>query len=468
MTFNGVRKCYVKVLRGRERPPWAPVERELTEVLGHPGAYLSNTKVKPRIITVPILIQGNDFSDLQKLKEDIADWLVTVKPQELIFDDEPDRIYYAVVEGSLNLNEIVRVGYGAITFICPNPYKYGLEKTKPINGQPIQINGTAPTDPIFSITLKAPTTYLAVSDGEKINMIGNPMSVDDTPKERFTRRLWSQADSTVGWTVPGAVEGGAVSGEMDTDGYRFYAKNYGSGPGWHGPARVTSLPEILTDFQVDALVELHNKSSSWGKIIVSGLDQAGNVVFSMSMGDAYSTPRALGQVRAGPQGLPHNIISHVGEPPAWNNFEGLLRVGRNKNTWFAYISRFDMRTGKYDTGMYNKWPDRGNIYTAKLAQIQVQIVSYGGRTPALAYLQDVKVFRINDLTPDEIPYIGVKDDVFEFDHKNDVIYRNGEIITKEKAFIGDYFSLDPGVNYVVAEPIEAIESAEVRWPDRWR
>src|SRR5690606_39083024 len=104
------------------------------------------------------------------------------------------------------------------------------------------------------------------------------------------------------WTTPASVEGGAVSGTMATDGFKFYASNYGTGTSWHGPAIKRSLPEVLTDFRVDALVELFNDTSKWGKIIISGLDQANNVVFSMSMGDAYSTPQALGQVRAGNQG----------------------------------------------------------------------------------------------------------------------------------------------------------------------
>lgn len=465
LSFNGIRKEWITVLRLR-KPYWATRKRNILTSPGKPGGHLTSTDISPLVIPVRIEIQGNSESDYHNKSDEFVQWLDMDEPAPLIFDRYPNRTYYAVVDGNLDPLEIVSIGFVDVIFVCPDPFSYGPEQASPLNGSPILVNGTAPTDPNFTVTLKEPTTFLAISNGDKMNLVGNPLSVEDSPAQRLTRRYWSEADSLIGWTAPSSVEGGAVSGTMATDGFKFYASDYGTGTAWHGPARKASLPEILTNFQVDALVELHN-NDGWGKVIISGLDQANNVVFSMSMGDAYSTPQALGIVRAGNQGAGHNIISHIGNPPVWNNFQGLLRIGRNENSWYAYISRFNMRTGKYDTGMFKTWEDKENVYTRELSQIQVQIVSYGSRTPAVARLEDIKVYRINDLTPDEIPYIGVKDDVFEFDHKNDVIYRNGEIITKEKSFIGEYFELTPGYNTLVAEPVDAIESAEVKWRDKY-
>lgn len=469
ITFNGITKPYLYLLRGSERPAWAPIENQIIDVPGRPGGYISESKVQVRRLNLAVGLKVPIGMNLEQLKEEMAAWLITDNEAELVISDEPNRNYYAKIEGTFDPENLVRFGTGVLTFICPDPYKYGPEQTKDITTNPmINVQGTAPTGPILTVTLKAPTAYLAISNGEQMNLVGNPVSVDETPVERYTRRYWSQADSLVGWTAPASVEGGAVSGTMATDGFKFSASNYGTGSGWHGPAMKRSLPEILTDFRVDALVELFNDTSKWGKIIISGLDQANNVVFSMSLGDAYSTPQALGQVRAGNQGAGHNIISHIGQPPVWNNFVGLLRIGRIKNTWFAYISRFDMRTGKYDAGMYKEWADNEKIFTRTLAQIQIQMVSYGTRTPAISKLEDIKVFRINDLTPTQIPLIGVEGDVIEFDHVNDIIRRNGEDITKEKAFIGEYFSLNPGENYIVMDPVDVIQSAEVRWRDKWR
>ena len=46
------------------------------------------------------------MTDLQKLKEDLADWLYTEQPAELIFDDELDRAYLALIDGSVDLDEM--------------------------------------------------------------------------------------------------------------------------------------------------------------------------------------------------------------------------------------------------------------------------------------------------------------------------------------------------------------------------
>ncbi|WP_179864255.1 distal tail protein Dit, partial [Bacillus cereus] len=48
---------------------------------------------------------------------------------ELIFDDELDRTYLALIDGSIDLEELVNRGKGVITFVCPMPYKLGPTKT---------------------------------------------------------------------------------------------------------------------------------------------------------------------------------------------------------------------------------------------------------------------------------------------------------------------------------------------------
>src|SRR5690606_15095313 len=143
------------------------------------GAHLSITQAQVREITVPVFIKADDISDLQKIKEDLADWLIHDEPKELIFKDEPDRTYFAVVDGSLDLDELVRWGEGVITFICPDPYKYGPEKVYQTDQDTfiIENEGTAPTKPIFELTAKEPVTFAMVSDGERYNMIGRPTNV---------------------------------------------------------------------------------------------------------------------------------------------------------------------------------------------------------------------------------------------------------------------------------------------------
>ncbi|MFH7125845.1 distal tail protein Dit [Klebsiella pneumoniae] len=64
------------MLVGRKRPSWAPVKRRLVRVPHRAGALLLNTETEERRIDVPLVIKAKkDMADLQKLKEDLADWL---------------------------------------------------------------------------------------------------------------------------------------------------------------------------------------------------------------------------------------------------------------------------------------------------------------------------------------------------------------------------------------------------------
>ncbi|NUJ19277.1 hypothetical protein FKN04_22350 [Bacillus glycinifermentans] len=125
--FNGITKDFVYATVETQRPMWATIERDFLTIPGRPGSYLRKTNVKARTIPVTFVIKGVD--DMQKAKEEIADWLITDKPAPLVFPDEPDRTYYAVVDGDGIPDELFKFGKATINFVCPDPYKYGKESS---------------------------------------------------------------------------------------------------------------------------------------------------------------------------------------------------------------------------------------------------------------------------------------------------------------------------------------------------
>lgn len=108
------------MLRGRNRPVWSA----RTHNIDH-RYRLRKTKTESRIITVPILIMHNGFSDLQRKKEDLAQWLVHDKPKMLEFTDDPNRHYMALVNNEMIHEESYHWAEGEIEFICPMPFKLG-------------------------------------------------------------------------------------------------------------------------------------------------------------------------------------------------------------------------------------------------------------------------------------------------------------------------------------------------------
>ncbi|WP_142320705.1 distal tail protein Dit, partial [Bacillus cereus] len=145
-------------------------------------AFFMNTETQERRIDVPIVITAKkDMADLQKIKEDLAEWLYTEQPTELIFDDELDRTYLALIDGSIDLEELVNRGKGVITFICPMPYKLGPAKTVEFQANErglaanVQNKGSVESNPIIEVEVKNPSTFLDVWNGNNYFRIGWPL-----------------------------------------------------------------------------------------------------------------------------------------------------------------------------------------------------------------------------------------------------------------------------------------------------
>lgn len=175
-TFDGVRKDYIYCddEKGKRRSTFAPITRNFVTTPGRPGAMLRSTDTQIRVIQQPIFFKGNTEEELPKLEEEIAGWLLTKEVAPLIFDGEPDRTYYAVIDGSLDIDELMAVGEGTINFICPDPYKYGTEVTVPAN-LPIINEGTAETWPIIMVTFTGVASDFTIShqNGKFVRAIYN-------------------------------------------------------------------------------------------------------------------------------------------------------------------------------------------------------------------------------------------------------------------------------------------------------
>ncbi|MEB9782174.1 phage tail family protein, partial [Bacillus cereus] len=89
--FNGERKSYIHIERGWNPPTWAPLRRNFLKTPGYPGARLLSTDTETRPLSVPVGIIVPNGTNLETLKEEIAEWLITENPAELIFDVMPDR-----------------------------------------------------------------------------------------------------------------------------------------------------------------------------------------------------------------------------------------------------------------------------------------------------------------------------------------------------------------------------------------
>lgn len=466
MTFRGIRKDYATVLRGRKRPTWAAVERNIMEVSGFAGGHLSETKTKPRIITVPILIKGHNFSNLQKLKEDLASWLITDKPEPLIFDDEIDRVYYAIVDGSLDLDEIVRWGKGEITFLCPNPYKYGIEETTQLindpnsdDANPTVINvGTVPTQPIFRAQILKDTTYLAIMNQDEYIAVGQPADPESVVVERHTKLINDAMGSTTGWGQTDTITDGYVRGEIEADGIRFFPRNFGTAVAplrWQGPALKKSIPGgPVKNFQMNALIRNENIGYETGMVEVYLLNAANEQIARIHIADSWEGIANInGRVQLGTPGKDARFVWITNAPnknPDWANFEGIMTLQREDNVWRLYFAI--SKDGKRIHEITKIYTDRDGIATDDIAQVQIAFRKWPNTVHTRMSIYHLNFWEINDVDEPQIPIIAQAGDEVIIDHIKQNITINGESLMEYKDLASSFFSIPPGESQLLSYP----------------
>ncbi|TNO99974.1 phage tail family protein [Bacillus cereus] len=486
-SFNGKRNPNVIPLQGKKRPAWAPLDHMFLEVSHYPGGRLLRTQTKMRKILVPIALLYDSAEEAEKLKEEIADWLVTDQPCELIFDDEKDRTFLAVVDETLDLDQLVDLGEGTLTFICPMPYKLGKEQTvdfkKDVSGlvANVQNKGTVHSNPIIEIDITKPNTFLDVWFGEtSLNnrdyfRIGMPLKTVEKPVERNQRLIWDEMATTVGWSKVSSMEDGEPVGEMKSDKYQFYCSDFGTaGKGWHGAAVKKSIPGgPVQDFIMQAYVTCKSKKiNEMGRVEIAILDENSKVLSKIAMNDLFwQAEQNFGTMVIGYDNKPGKIglIYESGDyPNTWNQYFGRLWIARTGNVWEAYISKFLPGTEKDDSERFARWTDEKNYHMEKAAQIQISIMQFQDVPPVEAMsVSDLKFWKVNLNTKNTPPYIVDVGDKVVIDTENSHVTIEGKNAINIKDIFSNFPVINRGTNKLEIMPSD-IGTARVKYRERFR
>lgn len=480
-TFNNQRKEYIQIEKGWSPPTWAPLKRNFLKTPGYPGARLLGTDTDPRPLPVPVGIIVPDRTDLETLKEEIADWLITEQPAELVFDVKPDRTYIAVIDEDFNIDDFVSLGKGTLKFICPMPYKLGpnrnidfrLEGSRLITN--ISNNGSKYSDPKFTIKVENPSTFIDISRKKEEETqhfrMGYPVSVEERTVEKEQLVMHDEMKTMVGWTQTGPnTDEGENTGTLKSDGDRFVIDNFGAGSKWHGGVARKSLKEPLQDFTIEAIVECWNQNSahSMGRVEIYLLDVNSDIIAKLTMAEVHlNVASNYGEIRAGKIKEGHHIISTTGDSPwTWNDFFGRLRLTRVGNFWAADIARI-LPGGVYDSESYREYFDVEEKYSKnQLAQVMVHIGGWQEVKRLNASVNDIKVWKFNKTTTLEAPYIVRKGDVVEIDTTDASIKINGKDAIYTKDLFGDFINIEKGMNQIEIFPSD-IGQVEVAYRERY-
>ncbi|MDM5434375.1 phage tail family protein [Bacillus hominis] len=491
-TFNNQRKDFIQIEKGWKRPTWAPLKRNFLSVPGYPGARLLNTQTDIRVLLITVGIIVPDGGDLELLKEEIADWLITEQPVELVFDVTPDRTYMAVIDEEFDPEEFVTLGKGTLKFVCPMPYKLGEVQTHTFTQNwSTEITsyftnkGSVEAPPIIEIDVTKPSTFLDVWFGKypldrNYFRIGYPLTVEESTVQERERVLWDEMSSVVGWTpVTGQVEEMKGTGELKVkDGTAIYCPYYGEEDtkGFHGGISKKSIPGgPIQDFEMEARVHLQSKNiDQMGRVEVLLLDEASNVVARINMNDLYwdaeITKAHMKVGNSGTQNSNRKLVDTSGEHPnTFNNFYGRLRIARRGKEWSVYVAKFRDGTEIDDASLVERWIDEtGNPMTErKVAQVMIAICRYDRNTPVYTMqIDDLKIWKINKVPSNTKPYIFDTGDKVIIDTERSLVTINGKDAINIKDIFSEFPKIIRGDNRIDIMPPDV--TATISYRERYR
>ncbi|KIL45767.1 distal tail protein Dit [Jeotgalibacillus soli] len=471
--FNGVdlsQFFYIKSDNGRAI---YGREVELFSVPSRPGALIKGVKYPPRTITMEVLFACDSAEELRKKLEDLNDILSLEEPAPLIFHDEYDRTYYAISERVTEGYEWNGFHVTTITFICPDPHKYGHEnKENFVNGlATVRNNGYREAAPVFEIEVLEDITYMDIICSDAYMRIGEPVTVEQTPIQREEVVMNYKADNTTGWTTGTDVDGGVPAGNFQTNGFSLNVQSYGTGSTWHGPTIKTSVPQApLQDFIAEFLLGFPSTS----------YDKRSRVEYYL-LNDLSDAIAKVAMKRIGNEGLGNTVEIRLGggldteflyvgkgegAGTAWADFRGIMRIGRIGNEWFFYVAKFHPETGAHVNRMYRTYTDAELRFTGNLSQIQLHAGQTGTVPTEAVNIDDVLIKRVNTVTDNQVPYIAYAGDIIQIDMRDSSIKINGEYRSDLKDFGASFFMLPKGKTDLVLEPSTKL-SGKVTFRERF-
>ncbi|WBO90829.1 phage tail family protein [Bacillus tropicus] len=489
-TFNNERKEYIQIEKGWSPPTWAPLKRNFLKVPGYPGARLLNTDTEPRPLLVPVGIIVPDGADLETLKEEIADWLITDQAAELTFDTKPNRTYIAVIDEDFDIDDFVTLGKGTLKFICPMPYKLGKVQTHTFTQSwSTEITsyftnkGSVEAPALIEMTVKKPSTFLDVWFGKYPSernyfRIGYPLTVEESTVQERERVLWDEMASPIGWTpVTGQVEEMKGTGTFKSrNGYALYCEDYGQEKGFHGAIAKKSIPGgPLQDFEIETWVTLKSKSiGEMGRVEVLLLDEASNIVARINMNDLYADAEITrSYMRVGKNGTPNSIRKLVdtsgGYTTTFNQFRGRLRIARRGKQWSVYVAKFINGTETDGASLVERWNDEtGNPMTErKIAQVMIAICKWDNYQPVNEIqIDDLKIWKVNKVPSNTKPYIFDAGDKVIIDTERSLVTINGKDAINIKDIFSEFPKIIRGDNRIDIMPPDV--TATISYRERYR
>ncbi|RIN44319.1 distal tail protein Dit [Staphylococcus simulans] len=482
-SFNGIRKNYCNYMDydagwGQTR------ELEINEVRGRPGGVLSNIKEEPREIEVSVLVDATyNTQTLYELADDFISWLTTDEPKELIFDREPDKVYYAILSSRIDTEEFVTFGKATVKFTCVDPYKYSVKtfENKAISDQ-VSIANTGNTDTPILVKARAlqPSSYFMVTkNDEDYFMIGDD-NVNKVYKDYSPSIYSSEITNMLGWNKQTSIDftdnytGGSVGGtfkQSDTKDSVLLDTESITGNGWHGALYKRSFTKSAQDFRTTVRFIIGHKNKGAVRASQYIYDTDNRVIASLGYVNPSPTQN-IGRIIVtlfNQNGDQTKIYEYHNKPNTYtmNDFViyiELIRVG----------NEFTIKTWKYTDQKQrivfdnhkSTYTDKGNFYQRPVSAVSIYSAKYGNNKTFPLFIAGTFNHELLPKPVDANDLIIKQGDEVLIDMAGKSVLVNEELFLSEKTFGSDFFNIEKGVSELLIYPTGVFDTTVI-WRDRF-
>ncbi|HAR6283234.1 TPA: phage tail protein [Staphylococcus pseudintermedius] len=460
---------------------------QYNEVLGRPGGVLSHIKESVRTIEVNLLIDAYGTGrTLEDIVDEVVSWLTTNEPVPLIFDREPDKIYYAMTTGGLDPSYFVTFAKVKANFVCLDPYKYavnGNQNTAISDAVSVVNAGTADTPIIVEARALQNSNYYMISKGdEDYFMIGDD-DLDKPLKDYSPSILEDESQTLSGWNKQSTIDftdnqtGGKVGGSFVVSDSKqsFYLNNSSvSGNGWNGAMYKRSFNKQAQDFTTTVKFGINQKNKGAVRFAQYIYDSDNRVIASIG----YTNPnakQAIGTIIVtlfDQSGNQQTIYKYKNNPSLYklDSFVVYIRLTRKDDvftvkSWKYKEFPYPLRKKAFDEHE-RQFVDGGNFYQRPVVALSLYSAKNGSNNVMPLYIFGTYTRELLPRPINARDMIIKKGDLITIDMATKNVLVNEESFLSEKTFGSNYFNVDKGHTELVINP-PGIFDTTVKWQDRF-
>lgn len=273
VTYKG-EKLPIKIVKVN-RNLSAPISGNLKKIGIRNGKDFDYVTQEEKQIAIEYVINNGTAENLKDFRRKMAKLLTSDKMGKLIFSDEPNLYYNAILNGEPTLDEEYLQSSGIITFIVPDgiahstiqrPFQASLNH-EGVMEMTISNTGTESVPVDYEIKHNHENGFIGIVSEFGVIQLGHVNEMDMEEKEKSEYLLnYRQASQYEAMRSGSGIFFDPSYGKSGTFGtYNYDNKTWvslasaGAGPGWHGAARTIDLPPDQTGVSGSANFAMQGK-----------------------------------------------------------------------------------------------------------------------------------------------------------------------------------------------------------------